>query len=248
MGMGEIRVGVGGWTYPPWRGPFYPPGLRQADELAFAASRLGAIEINGTAYRLQKAESFAKWAEAVPPGFAFTIKASYFCTNRKILSDAQGAIDRFFAQGLDALGDTLGPILWQFAPTKAFDPADFARFLSFLPRDVNGQRLRHAIEVRHESFDVPDFVAMARDHGVAIVAADSPKYPRMDERTADFTYARLLCASENEPAGYSGDALDRWADTARRWAEGGEAYIFFINGAKVRAPAAAEALIARLQS
>jgi len=148
MARGDIRVGIGGWTYPPWRGPFYPPGLRQADELAFAASRLGAIEINGTAYRLQKAESFAKWAEAVPPGFAFTIKASYFCTNRKILSGAQGGIDRFFAQGLHALGDTLGPILWQFAPTKAFDRADFARFLSFLPRDVNGQRLRHAIEVR----------------------------------------------------------------------------------------------------
>lgn len=246
MSKGKIRVGVGGWTYPPWRGVFYPPGLRQADELGFAASRLGAIEINGTAYRLQKAESFAKWAEAAPPGFVFSVKASYFCTNRKILSEAQPAVDRFCGQGIDALSEKLGPILWQFPPGKAFEPADFAGFLSFLPHEVNGLRLRHAIEVRHESFDVAGFVSMARDHGVAIVVADSPKYPRIDERTADFTYARLLCSSEDEPTGYSGETLDRWTATARGWAEGGDAFVFFINGAKVRAPAAAEALIARL--
>lgn len=243
---GRLRVGIGGWNYAPWRGPFYPPGLRQADELSHAAARVGAIEINATAYRLQRRETFEKWGAAVPDDFVFTLKASYFCTNRKVLADAGPGIERFFTQGMAALGPKLGPILWQMAPTKTFDPAEMEAFLALLPREIEGTALRHAIEVRHESFDDPRFFDLARARGVAIVIADSPLYPRLDVATADFKYARLLTAREEEPAGYALEELRQWADRARGWARQNDAFMFFINGAKVRAPAAAEALIVEL--
>lgn len=262
--FGSIRVGIGGWDYDPWRGTFYPPGLPKTKQLDYASRHVTAIEINATHYKLQKPELFARWAEAVPDGFKFAVKASRFCTNRKILAEAEEAICRFCNQGISELGDKLGPILWQFAGTKRFEPEDFRAFLALLPASVGGVPLRHAIEARHESFRDPVFVAMAREAGAAIVFADSRTHPMFADCTAGFVYARLQDAREEEPTGYSPAALDRWAATARAWAEGEsppglpytdaqaapcgprDVYVFMINGAKVRAPAAAEALIERL--
>jgi uncharacterized protein YecE (DUF72 family) len=261
---GKIHVGIGGWTYEPWRGTFYPPGLAQTRELEFAANAVTAIEINGTYYRSQSPATFEKWAKAAPPGFVFTAKASRFCTNRKNLAEAGESIGRFVGQGLTQLGDKLGPILWQLMPTKRFDSDEIRAFLALLPAKQDGIPLRHAIEPRHESFRDPAFIALTREAGAAIVFADSPTHPTIADCTADFVYARLQDAREDEPTGYSADALDRWADVARAWAKGEQpaslpyvtpapaptksrnAYIFMINGAKVRAPAAAQALIARL--
>jgi uncharacterized protein YecE (DUF72 family) len=264
MSSGKIHIGIGGWTFPPWRGPFYPVGLPHARELEYAAAHVTAIEINATYYRLQSADSFAKWAGAVPPGFIFTIKASRFCTNRKVLGDGAEAIGRFLGQGFTALGDKLGPILWQFMAAKRFDPADFAAFLALLPSSQDGLRLRHAVEVRHESFRDPAFVQMAGDAGVAIVFADSPAYPSIADLTADFVYARLQDAREEEPTGYAPSALDRWATVVRGWADGRapddllyvapppppgdgrDVFLLMINGHKPKAPAAAMALLERL--
>lgn len=263
--MTKIHIGIGGWTYEPWRGTFYPKGLKHADELEHAARHVTAIEINGTYYRLQSRASFEKWRDAVPPGFVFTVKASRFCTNRRVLAEAGESIEKFLGQGLTALGDALGPILWQFTPTKAFDAQDFGAFLDLLPPERDGARLRHAIEVRHESFRDPRFIDLARKHGAAIVFADSPDYPAIADLTADFVYARLQDAREEEPTGYSSRALDRWAEIARTWRDGGipegmdyvadarpgakarDVFLFMINGAKVRAPAAAQALIEKLK-
>lgn len=265
MEKGSIRVGIGGWTYEPWRGTFYPEGLKHADELHFASRHVTAIEINGTYYRTQSRASFEKWRETVPEGFVFALKASRFCTNRRVLAEAGESIEKFLGQGLTALGNILGPILWQFMPTKTFDPEDFGAFLNLLPPEQEGLRLRHAVEVRHESFKDPRFIDLARKHDVAIVFADSKEHPVIADLTTDFVYARLQDAQEPIPTGYSDDALDRWADTARSWqagkvpaglpyvsdAKAGNAqrdvYLFMINGAKVRAPAAAQALIARLE-
>ncbi|MCJ8156444.1 DUF72 domain-containing protein [Sphingomonas sp. LaA6.9] len=247
MARDKIRIGIGGWTYEPWRGTFYPQGLPHARELAHAAERLGAIEINSTFYSLQKPESFRKWAAAAPDGFVFTVKASRYCTNRKVLGEAGEAIERFVGQGLTELGDKLGPILWQFMHTKRFEQEDFAAFLKLLPAERDGVALRHALEVRHESFVDPVFLAMARDADAAVVFADKPGYPTIADQTGSFTYARLQDAREDEPTGYDAAAIDHWAQEARQWAAGGrDVFIFMINGAKVRAPAAAEALIARL--
>lgn len=247
MAPGNIRVCIGGWTFEPWRGTFYPKGLPQARELEYAGEHLTAIEINGTFYRTQSAASFAKWRDAVPEGFVFALKASRFCTNRKVLGEAEESIGRFLGSGLVELGDKLGPILWQLAATKKFEPDDMAAFLALLPSEHEGATLRHAIEPRHESFDDPAFFAMARKHDVAVVFADSAKYPGFDERTAGFTYARLQNAREDVATGYTDAELGKWAKQARGWAKGGDdAFVFFINGAKVRAPAAAQALIARV--
>ncbi len=264
MKHGTIRVGIGGWTFEPWRGTFFPEGLPHARELEYAASHVTAIEINGTYYRSQTPKSFAGWAKAAPPGFVYTVKASRFCTNRKVLADAGESIGKFIGQGIVELGDKLGPILWQFMPTKKFDPDDFAAFFALLPEAHEGIRLWHAVEVRHESFRDPDFVALARKAGVAIVFADKAEYPTIADLTADFVYARLQQAREDEPAGYAPTDLDRWADVARTWAQGEapsglptvtdsqpkaayrEVFVFMINGAKVHAPAAAQALLARL--
>lgn len=243
---GRIRVGIGGWTYEPWRGVFYPDGLARTKELAYAAARLTAIEINSTYYSTQKPESWRKWADATPDGFLFSVKASRFCTNRRVLADAGDSIAKFMGQGLDQLGDKLGPILWQFMATKAFDKDDFAAFLGLLPARLGDRPLRHAVEVRHPGFADPVFVDLARDHGVAIVFADHAEYPAIPDRTADFIYARLQQSREDEPTGYGPAELDRWAAVAGSWAVEGDAFIFFISGGKVRNPAAAEALIARV--
>ncbi len=263
MSAALIRIGIGGWDYEPWRGTFYPLGLPKAKQLEYAASRLSAIEINATYYKLQKPELFAGWAKATPEGFKFTIKGSRFCSNRRVLAESGEALECFCGQGFTELGDKLGPILWQFMATKKFDPEDFRAFLALLPRERSGVSLRHAVEVRHESFRDPAFVAMAREAGVAIVFGDSDDYPCFADLSGDFAYARLQCAREEEPTGYSPDALGRWAEIARGWAAGKSpeglpyvaappptesrvTYIFMINGAKVRAPAAALALMDRL--
>ena len=265
MTTGEIRIGIGGWTYAPWRGVFFPEKWPIKRELEYAAARLTAIEVNGTYYSSQKPATFAAWAKAVPDGFVFTLKASRFCTNRKVLAEAGESIARFTGQGIVELGDRLGPILWQFMATKKFDPDDFGAFLKLLPASQDGVALRHAVQVRHESFCVPEFVALARAAGVAIVYADSADYPALADVSGDFVYARLEAAVEDEPAGYAPAALDRWAGAARIWAHGGapeglpyvagpapatprETFVFFINGAKVRAPARAMALIERVRA
>jgi uncharacterized protein YecE (DUF72 family) len=263
MKPGDIRIGIGGWTYEPWRGSFFPEKWPQKRELDYAASKLTAIEVNGTYYSSQKPATFASWAKAVPDGFVFALKASRYCTNRKVLAEAGESIARFTGQGIVELGDRLGPILWQFMATKKFDPEDFGAFLKLLPAEQDGIALRHAVQVRHESFQTPEFVALARTAGVAIVYADSTDYPAIADVSGDLVYARLEAAVEDEPAGYSPAALDRWASAARSWAEGGaavdlpylaapapktprETFVFFINGAKVRAPHGAMALIERV--
>ncbi len=243
----SIHVGIGGWTYEPWRGPFYPPGHPQKRELEYAGQRLTGIEINGTYYGRQKPETFASWAEAVPDGFRFSVKASRFATNRKRLADGAGSVEKFLTQGLTRLCDRLGPILWQFMATKTFERDDFAGFLDLLPDKQDGVPLRHALEVRHESFRDPRFVELARERNMAIVFADSDAFPCLDEATADFTYARLQKSQEDIETGYSEKALASWAKRARDWAKGGrDVYLFFIAGAKLRNPAAAQALIAKL--
>jgi uncharacterized protein YecE (DUF72 family) len=240
-GEGRIHVGIGGWDFDPWRGTFYPAGLPKAKQLEYASRALGAIEINATFYKLQSRDSFTRWSEAVPGGFQFAIKASRFCTNRKMLGDAGEAIHRFFGQGLDSLGDRLGPILWQLAATKRFDPEQIAAFFALLPGEIGGLPLRHAIEAEHESFRDPRFGALAAQAGIAVARPDPVP-------GGGIVYARLKEAREEEPLGYPPAELDLWAERARSWAaEGLAVYLFFINGAKVRAPAAAQALLERLQ-
>jgi uncharacterized protein YecE (DUF72 family) len=247
MTSGKIHVGIGGWNYEPWRGVFFPPGLPHARELEYAAGAVTTIEINATYYRTQSPASFKKWAEATPPGFVFSLKASRFCSNRKNLAEAGQSIERFLGQGLTELGDRLGPILWQFMPTKRFNADEIAGFLALLPASRDGMRLRHAIEPRHESFRDPAFIALARKANIAIVFADSATYPSIGELTGDFVYARLQNAREEIETGYDAAELAKWANTACSWAgDGREVFIFMINGAKLRAPAAAQALIARL--
>ena len=247
MTKGRILIGVGGWTFEPWRGTFYPDKWPQAKELDHAGRHLTAIEINGTFYGRQKPASFIKWRDAVPEGFVFTAKASRYCTNRKVLADAKDSIANFVEQGITELGPKLGPILWQLAATKKFDPADMEAFLALLPKEQDGLPLRHAIEPRHESFADPAFFAMARAANAAVVYAEAEAYPTFEEQTADFTYARIQTAREDLPQGYTEADLDRLADRARNWAAGGrDVFLFFISGAKVRNPAAAQALIARL--
>ena len=261
---GDVRVGVGGWTYEPWRGTFFPAGLAHDRELAYASRQLTAIEINGTYYRTQKPESFAKWRAETPDGFVFSVKASRYSTNQKVLANAGESIERFVQSGLFELGEKLGPIVWQFMATKRFDPDDFGAFLALLPRDVRGLALRHAVEVRHESFRDPSFLALARRHGVATVFADTDEYPSFADLTGDFVYARLMRTRPEIETGYAPDEIGHWADTARRWAVGDDpdgvprievpraagsprdVFLFVISGAKERAPAAAQALIARL--
>lgn len=242
-----VRVGIGGWTFEPWRGVFYPDGLPQKRELEYAAAHLTGIEINATYYGRQKPASYANWAKAAPDGFQFSLKASRYATARKTLAEGGDSIKMFLEQGFTELGDRLGPILWQFAATKQFDRDDFAAFLDLIPDTQDGVTLRHALEPRHESFRDPEFYALARARNMAIVFADSDDYPEIDERTADFAYARLQRSVEDVETGYDAKALDGWADRARSWAKGGrDVYVYFISGAKVRNPAAAQALIERL--
>jgi len=243
---GKIYIGVGGWTFEPWRGSFYPEKLPQKRELEFASRALTSIEVNGTYYSTFKPATFAKWKDETPDGFVFSIKASRYCTNRRELAGAGEAIERFLNQGLHELGDRLGPINWQLMETKHFDAADMEGFLKLLPQEICGLPLRHALEVRHPSFTHRDFYDLARRYKAAIVFADSPKFPEIAEPTADFTYARLMRTKDDVTTGYASQDLDRFAKQAKDWAKRGDAFVYFISGAKVRNPAAARALIERL--
>jgi uncharacterized protein YecE (DUF72 family) len=242
-----IRVGIGGWTYEPWRGSFYPDALPQKRELEFAAQTFGAIEINATFYGRQSPKSWENWAQQVPDDFQFSIKGSRYVVTRPKLADAGEGIHNFLAQGLSALGGKLGPILWMLAARRKFDREDVAAFLNLLPRELDGIHLRHVIEPRHESFRDEAFYSLCREHDVAIVYGDDDEFPLIDADTASFRYARLQRMREEEPTGYDDKQLDRFAKLATSWRkEGRQSYIFMINGAKVRAPAAALALQQRL--
>jgi uncharacterized protein YecE (DUF72 family) len=263
--MSQIRVGIGGWVFPAWRGVFYPKGLPQARELEHASRHLTSIEINGTFYRTQKPESFRKWADATPAGFVFSLKGPQFATNRRVLAEAGSSIERFFGSGVLELGPKLGPVLWQMAPFKKFEPEDFEAFLALLPKQLDGKAIRHVVEVRHESFVAPEFVSLLRKYSVAPVLVESDKHPLIADVTADFVYCRLQKTAEKVPTGYSPAALDAWAERAKAWAGGASAgdlktistqppaktprdvFIYMISGAKVRAPAAAMGLIERLK-
>jgi uncharacterized protein YecE (DUF72 family) len=261
---GMIRIGIGGWTYEPWRGTFYPAKFPQKRELEYASRRLTSIEINGTFYGSQKPETFAKWRDETPDGFVFSLKAPRFTTNRSVLADAGDSIARFIAGGVMELKDKLGAINWQFAPFKKFDPTDFEAFLKLLPKEAEGRALRHVVEVRHHSFRSPDFIALVRDHGVAVAIAADSAYPQIADATAPFVYARIMGTQETAELGYSEAALDLWAARARAWASGAvvnglesveppradgkarDVYLYVISGHKVRNPAAAMALLRRL--
>jgi uncharacterized protein YecE (DUF72 family) len=243
---GTIRVGVGGWTFEPWRGVFYPAGLPKARELEFASRALTTIEINATYYSTFKPESWRKWRDATPENFVFSVKGSRFCTNRKVLAEAGESVARFVGQGLVELGDKLGPINWQFAETKTLDEDDFAAFLKLLPRTQDGLPLRHAVEVRNPSFKTAAFTALARKHGVAIVYAKDEDFPEIDEPTAGFSYARFMSSREDLEDGVAPAELKGFAKQARAWAGRGDVFAYFISGAKVRNPAAAQALIKAL--
>ena len=244
---GPIRVGVGGWIYEPWRANFYPPGLPQARELSYLAAHLTATEINATYYRLQDAKSFAKWRDAAPDGFRFAVKGSRYCCNRKNLAEAGEGMERFVDQGIVELGDKLGPINWQLKDTKRFDPDEIAAFLALLPREHRGVPLRHAIEARHESFDDPAFYELVGEADVAVVVTESEKYADFRHAEGSFVYARLQRCRAEEASGYPPAEIGAWANEARAWAYGGrDVFAFFISGAKERAPAAAQALIASL--
>lgn len=261
---GRIRVGIGGWTYAPWRDNFYPAGWPQARELEYASGRLSAIEINATYHGTQKPASFAKWRDDTPDDFMFSVKASRFATNRKLLAEGKESVDRFVGSGIAELKAKLGPIVWQFMPTKRFEPDDFEAFLNLLPKQVDGITLRHVLDVRHVSFLTPEYLALARRHGCATVLADSDEHPCLPDLTGDFVYARLMRSQADLATGYAAQALDRWAERAKLWAAGDEpddlprvqpdheprrprdVFVFVISGAKERAPAAAMELLRRL--
>ncbi len=255
-----IRVGVGGWTFEPWRNNFYPAGLPHGQELHYASRRLTAIEVNGTYYSSQKPATFAKWRDETPDDFVFSLKASRFATNRRVLAEAGESIQRFVSSGIVELAHKLGPIVWQFAPTKRFDPNDFEAFLTLLPAAVEGCALRHVVDVRHESFMCADYLAMARRHRVATVFTDSDDYPSFADVTGDFVYLRMMRTDPALEAGCTPQALAQIAACAQVWRSGGEptgvprveavpgpaaprdVFMFFISGAKEKAPAAAMAL------
>jgi uncharacterized protein YecE (DUF72 family) len=258
----RILIGIGGWTYEPWRGTFYPDGLAQKRELEYASRKLSSIEINGTYYGSQKPSSFIKWHDETPDDFVFAVKGPRFTTNRRNLGEAGESIERFFTSGVMELKDKLGPINWQFMATKKFDSEDFEAFLKLLPKAVDGTPVRHAVEVRHESFRTPEFVSLARKYKVAIVLAADSEYPQIADVTAPFVYARIMGTTEAERNGYSGKTLDLWAERARQWASGGvpadlktaapqeaktgrDVFLYIISGFKERNPAAAMALIER---
>ena len=260
-----IRVGIGGWVFKPWRGTFYPKGLPQARELEYASRALTTIEINGTFYGSQRPESFRRWAVETPDDFVFSLKGPRFTTHRTVLSEAGPSIERFFASGVLELKSKLGPVLWQFPPFKAFEAGDFAAFLSLLPQRLDDRPIRHVVEVRHQSFCAPEFVTLMRKHAVAIAGIESDKHPLIADVASDFVYLRLQRTSEEIESGYSKSDLASWAKRARAFAEGGaptdlpvlapapqtkskrDVFIYMISGAKVRAPAAAQALLAQLK-
>lgn len=260
---GKIHIGIGGWTFAPWRGVFYPEKLAQSKELSYAASKLTSIEINGTYYGSQKPETFRKWANEVPDGFIFSVKGPRFATNRRVLAEAGDSIQRFYDSGLLELGDRLGPVLWQFAPTKKFDETDFGAFLELLPREREGRTLRHVVEVRHESFKTPAFIALLRKFSIPVVYADHATYPAIADITGDFVYARLQTGKDTVTTAYDPKQLEQWAARLQLWASGGEpddlprvddspakkqprdVFAYVIHEGKIRAPTGAMDLIAR---
>ncbi|WP_117191160.1 DUF72 domain-containing protein [Rhizobium terrae] len=258
---GTIRTGIGGWTFEPWEGTFYPEKLAKKKQLEYAAGKLAVIEVNGTYYGSQKPETFAKWASEVPEGFIFSLKASRFTTNRKVLAEAGESIEKFLGQGLAELGDHLGPLLWQFAPTKKFEPDDFEAFLKLLPSKLEGLKLTHVVEVRHDSFKVPEFIALLSKYNIAPVCADHFDYPMIADVTADFVYARLQKGSDDIKTCYAEPDMKAWAKRLTTWAEGGvpddlplvdekhkpkkeprDVFAFFIHEGKVNAPYGAMAM------
>ena len=261
----RIRIGVGGWTFEPWRGAFYPADLPQKRELEHASRKLTSIEINGTYYGSQKPESFAKWRDETPADFVFAVKGPRFATNRRVLAEAGDSIERFFKSGVTELGDKLGPINWQFATTKKFDPEDFEAFLKLLPKRANGLAIRHAVEIRHDSFRAAEFVALAREHAVAVIIAGDCEYPQVADVTAPFVYVRIMGTVATEKNGYGVDGLDLWSKRARAWAKGEapeglksltphkaekagrDVFLYVISGFKERNPLAAMALIERMK-
>ena len=263
-GTHPIRVGVGGWTFEPWRDNFFPKGLPHSRELEYASRQFTAIEVNGTYYGTLKPASFKRWADETPEGFVFSLKASRYATNRRVLADAGDSISRFVESGICELGRKLGPIVWQFMPGKVFEADDFEAFLALLPHQVDGHAMRHTVDVRNESFMTPEFLALARRYQVAAVFTDAENFPSFADITGDFVYARLMLSDAALPTGYANAALDAWAERSRIWADGGappdlpslaeppaasaprDVFIYFINGAKERAPAAAAALLQRL--
>jgi len=239
---------VGGWNFAPWRGTFYPKGLTQSQELHFASRELTSIEINSTFYGLQKPATFQKWRDDTPDDFVFSVKAPRFVTHRKLLSTAKSSIERFLGSGVLELGDKLGAINWQLPPNKAFDAEDLAAFLALLPAEIEGRALRHALEVRHESFDCEEFVALAREHAVAVIEAGDSEYPRIQARSATFSYLRVMGSKASAPKGYAPAALAKWREHVQTLSREGDVYFYFISGAKERNPLAARALIAALSA
>ena len=243
---GRIFVGVGGWNFAPWRDNYYPKGLAQTKGLHYSSRQLTSIEINSTFYGLQKPATFQKWHDETPDGFVFSVKAPRFVANRKLLASAGSSIERFLGSGLSRLGAKLGAINWQLPPNKQFDAEDLAAFLALLPRKLDGRVLRHALEVRHESFDNAEFRELAREHQVAIVEAGDSEYPHIEARTAPFSYLRVMGAKAGASKGYTPAALTRWRKHAQALAKDGDVFFYFISGAKERNPHAAMALIAGL--
>lgn len=263
--QGNAYVGIGGWTYEPWRGAFYPKGLPHAKELAYASTQLTSIEVNGTFYRTQSPKTFRSWASETPEGFVFSLKGPRYAVNRRVLAEAGDSIKRFLDSGVTELGDKLGPLLWQFAPTKKFDEADFGKFLELLPPKFDRRPLRHVVEVRHESFFAPAFITLLRKFKIPVVFAEHAVYPAIADITGDFVYARLQKGKDSIATGYPQPALDAWAGRVRDWISGSapadlphvesaappkqprDAFVYFIHEGKKRAPAAAMELIARLR-
>jgi uncharacterized protein YecE (DUF72 family) len=261
----RIKVGIGGWNFPPWRDNFYPKGLPQRRELEYASRHLTAIEINSTFYRAQTPKVYAKWRDETPPGFVFSLKAPRQIAETRKLAAAGALVRGFVFGGLAEFGDRLGPIVWQFPPSRKFERDDFAAFLDLLPHDLNGRPLRHALEVRNDTFLCEEFLGLARAHRAASVFTDSREYPNFADLTGQFVYARLMRSRESERHGYPGRELDAWAARARRWNEGREpddlpqvssgsavqsaprdVFIYFISAAKARNPAAAMTLQERI--
>lgn len=241
-----IRVGVGGWQFDPWRETFYPASLAKKNELKYASRVLTAVEVNATYYSSFKPDTFRKWAEETPEDFIFCLKAHRFSTVRKTREDMRTSIGLFLGQGITALGEQLGPINWQFPATRKFEAAYFDMFLSELPKEKDGLRLRHVLEVRGQGFDTPEFYDLLTKHGASVVYAEDDEFPKLRHEGGDFACARLMQSKSEHPAGYTPSEIARFAKLFEGWSKRQDVFAFFISGAKERNPAAAVALLAKL--